>query len=370
MREETVLKLSDVRVSYKNGKRFFYCPACAEQVRGSIPKHFRGMHEHLWNQFSHDFVRLFREGLSSTQIMRRYGTLFTSKVIDREIRHLSEKEGLSFARTTPVIGNLIAAPTYREKQRTTVWSFRQRGNWSAHDGRYPGNWSPQLVRNLLLEYTRKNELVLDMFLGGATTAIECVLLGRRFIGIDVSPYAISIARSKLAELQSKVRRPIPRIFLDDARLLTHVSNSSVDFACGQPPYLNTIRYTITKSDDLSHISDPDRFCCEMGKVARAIHRVLKPHRRCAILVGDVRRRGRLIPLGFGVMKTFSDSGFDLEQIIIKVQHNDSSTRFYATKKSKLRFRLAHEYLFVFKKRALHTNTMSRVGSSPTSHLVV
>ena len=56
-------------------------------------------------------------------------------------------------------------------ETTTVWSFPTRGRWATHRGDYRGNWPPQLVRNLLIRYSRPGEWVLDQMCGGGTTLI-------------------------------------------------------------------------------------------------------------------------------------------------------------------------------------------------------
>lgn len=35
-------------------------------------------------------------------------------------------------------------------ERTTVWSFPDRGDWATHKGNYRANWSPYIPRNLIL----------------------------------------------------------------------------------------------------------------------------------------------------------------------------------------------------------------------------
>lgn len=54
----------------------------------------------------------------------------------------------------------------------------------------------------------------------------------------------------------------------------------------------------------------------MIKVSEECYRVLKKGKYCAILIGDTRKKGHIIPLGFSVM-----------DILL----------------------IAHEYLFIFKK---------------------
>lgn len=39
-------------------------------------------------------------------------------------------------------------PEQFELEETTIWSFKERGNWATHKGDYRGNCSPQVPRNL------------------------------------------------------------------------------------------------------------------------------------------------------------------------------------------------------------------------------
>lgn len=88
----------------------------------------------------------------------------------------------------------------------------------------------------------------------------------------------------------------------------------------------------------------------MKKIANESYRVLKKDKYCAILMGDTRKKGYVIPLGFEVMKVFETAGFKLKEIIIKEQHNCKKTGFWKTNSIKYNFLLLqHEYLFVFKK---------------------
>ncbi|WP_279018312.1 DNA methyltransferase, partial [Megasphaera elsdenii] len=68
-------------------------------------------------------------------------------------------------------------------EMTSVWSFPQRGKWATHDGKYRGNWSPYIPRNLILRYSSEGDRILDCFVGGGTTLVEAKLLNRNCIGI-------------------------------------------------------------------------------------------------------------------------------------------------------------------------------------------
>ena len=102
-------------------------------------------------------------------------------------------------------------------------------------------------------------------------------------------------------------------------------------------------------EDLSRLKVKE-FLVEMEKVVKESYRVLKKGKYCAILMGDTRQKGHVIPMSFEVMKIFEAVGFKTKEIIIKEQHNCKATGFWKTNSVKYNFLLlAHEYLFVFRK---------------------
>ena len=97
--------------------------------------------------------------------------------------------------------------------------------------------------------------------------------------------------------------------------------------------------------------DVKEFLEQMKLVASECYRVLKKGKFCAILMGDTRQKGHMIPMSFAVMRIFENSGFTLKELIIKEQHNCKATGYWKTNSIKYNFLLmAHEYLFVFHKK--------------------
>ena len=243
----------------------------------------------------------------------------------------------------------IWEPENFELEMNTVWSFPDRGKWATHDAKYRGNWSPYIPRNLLLRYSNEKDLVLDQFAGGGTTLVEGKLLNRNIIGVDVNEDALNRCREKCDfdfefEKLGKVE-----IYKGDARNLNFISNEKIDFICTHPPYANIIQYSEDIEEDLSHLKVKD-FLVEMKKVAEECFRVLKKDKFCAVLMGDTRQKGHIIPMSFEVMKIFEKVGFKTKEIIIKEQHNCKATGFWKTNSIKYNFLLiAHEYLFIFRK---------------------
>lgn len=235
-----------------------------------------------------------------------------------------------------------------ELEMTTHWSFPKRGDWATHDAKWRGNWSPYIPRNILLRYSQEGDLVLDQFAGGGTTLVEAKLLNRNIIGVDVNDIALDRCKDK-TDFEHEDANGKVYIKKGDARNLDFITDKSIDLICSHPPYSNIIQYSEDIESDLSHFS-VKKFLEEMKKVASESYRVLKKDKFCAILMGDTRKKGYMIPLSFEVMRIFEDTGFTLKELIIKEQHNCKATGYWKTNSVKYNFLLiAHEYLFVFKK---------------------
>lgn len=229
-------------------------------------------------------------------------------------------------------------------ETNTLWSFKERGDWASHKGDYPGNWSPFVPKNLILRYTSIGDTVLDQFLGSGTTIIETKLLDRRGIGCDINNEAINIAKNRVKNLKGMFE---PEIINADATMLNFIKDSTIDLICTHPPYSNIINYSKNNKCDLSLLALDD-FYSAINKVAMESLRILKKGKICSVMMGDMRKHGCVVPLGFNVMNIFLQAGFKLKEIIIKEQHNCSSTEYWR-KISVQRnfFLLAHEYIFVF-----------------------
>ena len=133
----------------------------------------------------------------------------------------------------------------------------------------------------------------------------------------------------------------------DATDLFFMKDSKMDFICMHPPYANIIKYSKDIVGDISLLAT-EEFLQEMRKVAAESFRVLKRGKMCAVMIGDIRRYGKVVPLGFQMMQCFLDAGFSSKEIIIKEQHNCKSTEYWEKQNHNF-LMLAHEYIFVFQK---------------------
>lgn len=239
-------------------------------------------------------------------------------------------------------------PENFELEMTTHWSFPKRGDWATHDAKWRGNWSPYIPRNIILRYSQEGDLVLDQFAGGGTTLVEAKLLNRDIIGIDINDVALERCREK-TDFDYEPAKGKVHINKGDARRLDSIPDDSIDLICTHPPYADIIKYSDGIDGDLSQLKVKE-FLEQMKPVAEESYRVLKKGKFCAILMGDTRQKGCMIPMSFDVMKIFQDAGFTLKELIIKEQHNCRATGYWKTNSVKYNFLLiAHEYLFVFRK---------------------
>ncbi|RZD16538.1 MAG: methyltransferase domain-containing protein [Candidatus Acididesulfobacter guangdongensis] len=263
-------------------------------------------------------------------------------------------------------------------EQNTVWSFKSRGTWATHNGNYRGNWSPYIPRNIILRYSKEQDLVLDYFCGSGTTAVEAKLLNRNFIGIDINENAIKLAQENInfnflfkTAIGTTKSLEFSEISVDlkigDARDLHFINDNSIDLICSHPPYANIVQYTHNNNDDLSNYEVND-FINEIEKVAAESYRILRDGKYCSILIGDMRKNKNVIPLGFWTIEKYLKAGFILKELIIKRQHNCKTTGFWYTNSIKYNFLLlAHEYLAVFEKPK--NNTLKNISSEKTNLLL-
>ena len=231
-------------------------------------------------------------------------------------------------------------------EKTTIWNFKERGKWATHKGDYRGNCPPQVPRNLILKYTREEDIVLDPFCGSGTTMIECKLLNRKGIGIDVNLNALNLAKSRLDFKYENIYEP-KLIRANSIDLKRIIPNEKIDFIFAHPPYANIIKYSKDVENDIS-LLNVQEFLDQINLFSKECFRILKKDKICSILIGDIREKGNVIPLGFYIMNIFIQTGFTLKEIIIKEQHNCKMTDYWKDKNINF-YLLAHEYIFILKK---------------------
>lgn len=82
-----------------------------------------------------------------------------------------------------------------------VWSYTVSGGSVASDNyahQHPAIFPESLVRDHIVSWSNPDDMVLDPFMGSGTTAKMAVMLGRNFIGFEISGEYIDIANRRIS----------------------------------------------------------------------------------------------------------------------------------------------------------------------------
>lgn len=164
--------------------------------------------------------------------------------------------------------------------------------------------------------------------------------------------------TSIGQLEARVSGGKVEILQGDARNLSLKSNS-VDLIVSHPPYLGAIDYsnmyqlenvvlgfnqTSFKTDDISTSSMP-KYLVAMQDVFTEMHRVLKPGKRMAVIIGDNRKNGAIQPtFAHFIVDAESRLGLKLEDIFIWVTTGKAgmSVKRHGNY-------IDHNYILIFKK---------------------
>jgi len=248
---------------------------------------------------------------------------------------------------------------YEEIKTDSLWLYDSRASGDGHQLDYHGNYIPQIATQLLSRYSKKDEIVLDLFLGAGTTAIEAVRLERRCIGVELKPELVAYVRGKISPhlLDDRIylirdNSADPGIVARVSAILPRMSAPYAHLLILHPPYADIIKFS-DQPDDLSNAPSTGTFLDGFETVARHGYELLAPGRFAALIIGDKYANGELVPLGFYCMERMNRAGFKTKAIIVKnIEGNEKGKgksanlwRYRALAGGYYIFK--HEYIIVF-----------------------
>ena len=134
-------------------RKFFYSKTMP--VIGEERAHALMGHGSLYANVSEDICKsCLQMELNFRDIMFQFNRLFSWTVVRRELSLDDPK-----LHQEMVVRDFI--PLDFKLEETTLWRFPKSGKWGIHNGVYPGNWAPQVPRNLILRYSRVGETVCE-----------------------------------------------------------------------------------------------------------------------------------------------------------------------------------------------------------------
>lgn len=102
-----------------------------------------------------------------------------------------------FTMRTPNVSEIHAKFRGRVSEKWSFESNKSTGNYTHGYHRYPAKFVPQLVKQLIEEYTEDGHSIADVFAGCGTTLVEGKLHGRKTVGVDINPVARLITNAKV-----------------------------------------------------------------------------------------------------------------------------------------------------------------------------
>jgi hypothetical protein len=90
---------------------------------------------------------------------------------------------------------------------------------------YPARFSPQLAREVILEFSNEHDWVIDPFMGGGTTIVEALASGRKALGIDINPLSHFVTEVKTRPLSPRDQEQI-MVWADQCGSQPLLANSS------------------------------------------------------------------------------------------------------------------------------------------------
>ena len=250
---------------------------------------------------------------------------------------------------------------YSHIKTGSLWEFASRDKSNGHSYDYHGNYIPQIATQLFERFTKKDDIILDLFFGSGTSGIEALNMERRCIGVELKEDMVDYVSKKFTkrELVSKMNI----ICADSASKaakekiearLEIMGKKAAQFLVLHPPYDNIIKFS-DKKEDLSNCETTEEFYELFKKVAKNGYDLLEKKRFAALIIGDKYANSRLVNLSFECQRRMEELGFITKAVIVK---NITGNEKAKGKQANLwRYRALaggfytfdHEYIMVFQK---------------------
>lgn len=229
----------------------------------------------------------------STQII--LPTIKERKNIDprNKLNDLTAKEWVRFLRSWFIFD---ALKSDLEEERRVTEECKQ----------HPATFSPTMVSDFILFFTKKHMKVLDPFVGIGSTLVACDRTERFGYGIDINPKFVEIARKRTTKNQT--------IILGNALEMDKMDLPQMDFCITSPPYwcmlnkidvnqeLRLMKGLSTKysdlPEDLGNIPDYNIFMEKLCRVFELVYDLLRPKAYLVIITQNIVDGDKLIPFAW------------------------------------------------------------------------
>lgn len=215
----------------------------------------------------------------------------------------------------------------------------------------------------------KDGIVFDPFAGGSVRGVIAELLGRHYIGIDLSEKQIDAN-----QINADKFGVCPAWHCDDSRNADkYIPDGSADLVFSCPPYHNLEKYS-DHPLDLSNMNYADFITAYREIITKSCGK-LKENRFAVFVVGDIRNsKGAYRDFISNTKKIFQDAGLHLyNELVLLEQYGTAPIRAaYSFDKGRKTIKV-HQNVLVFYKgdikaiKEIYTNEIVKVDLSKYKH---
>jgi DNA modification methylase len=204
--------------------------------------------------------------------------------------------------------------------------------------RHPASFPESLVREFILFFTTKRQVIVDPFLGTGSTLVAAVETGRSGVGFEIADKYAAISRKRIgAALNENGNAPGPNknrtlwaeVIRADSNKLSEIWKKReyplADYCITSPPYWNQLKRNSIRQqnrvekgldteysddpDDIGNIQDYRTFLDAMKRVFDEVYKVMRPKGYLTIITNNVFAQGRMYPLAFDTVSTLSQEPY-------------------------------------------------------------
>jgi 16S rRNA G966 N2-methylase RsmD len=180
----------------------------------------------------------------------------------------------------------------------SLWIINERDKSGKHKNVYHGNFIPQIPNQLLRRYTKKDDVILEPFMGSGTTLFECEKLERKYIGFDINPAMFEYVNRAMGDGKYENNFYINHCnSMDSVQVDENIQNANekfgtnaVQFILMHPPYMDIVKFT-DDENDMSKCDNINEFVKKFKIICENSLKHLEKNRYFAVVIGDVYKNG-------------------------------------------------------------------------------
>lgn len=192
---------------------------------------------------------------------------------------------------------------------------------------HPAKFPETLVEEFIKFFTKKNEWVLDPFMGTGSTLISAAGINRNSVGIELNKNYYRTSSNRISKRRyKKLAFPINGNSLHLKELLYEngFGKKQFDYTITSPPYWNQLmRNSIRQKDrlvkgldtkysenknDIGNINSYEEFIEKQAQVFDQVYDATKQNGYLTIITNNVYFEGRLYPLAFDTATSLTKRG--------------------------------------------------------------